>query len=101
MSKCHFPHDNYTIILDLPSISNIQLRLIETNNHLPESSILSLSCFEQPQPSTRLLPEHPDEEDSLGLTLQNLAEDEDQSQKINKKKTGCTCKKTNCIKMYC
>lgn len=60
MSKCHFPHDNFTVILDAPSIRNIPLRLIETNQQLPPSSFLSLSCFEQPQPSTRLL-QHSDD----------------------------------------
>ena len=55
MSKCHFPQDNFTIILDLPSISHIQMRLIETNNHLPPPSFTSLTCLALPQPSTHLL----------------------------------------------
>jgi hypothetical protein len=99
MSKCHFPQDNFTIILDLPSISHIQLRLIETNNHLPPPSFASLTCLALPQPSTRLLNDPLDDEDSLGLMLQPA--EEETAQKNSKKKTGCTCKKTNCIKMYC
>lgn len=60
MSKCHFPQDNYTIILDMPSISHINntLRLIETNNHICTSSLLSFTCFDKPinqQPTRELL----------------------------------------------
>lgn len=49
MSSCHFPQDNYTIILDMPSISNINhtLRLIETHQHIPPNSMLSFSCFDK------------------------------------------------------
>lgn len=49
MSRCHFPHENRTIILDFPSLSNINstLLLIETNKNLSFSSTLSLSCFEK------------------------------------------------------
>jgi hypothetical protein len=103
MSKCHFPQDNFTIILDLPSLANIQLRLIETNPRLPDCSILSLSCLEHPQTTAQLLSEHCEQfdEDSLGLSLRPLAEEEDAASKGNRRKTGCTCKKTNCVKMYC
>ena len=100
MSKCHFPQDNFTIILDFPSIKHIQLRLIETNQRLPDPSLLSLNNIEHPHSSAYLLQDQ-DDQDSLGLTLQDLVEEEDTAQRISKKKTGCTCKKTNCIKMYC
>lgn len=55
MSACHFPHDNYTIILDVPSISHINnsLRLIETNNHLPDPSLMSLAFLDKPNQITR------------------------------------------------
>ena len=98
MSKCHFPCDNHTVILDAPEIQHIQLRLIETNPRLPESSLLSLSNLDLPLPSTQLLADRPfEEEDSLGLALQ----EDDPAQTKARRKTGCTCKKTNCIKMYC
>ena len=103
MSKCHFPQDNYTVILDPPQISHLAntLRLIETNNNLPDPSILSLNCLDHPQqPSTNLLHFNELDEDSLGLSIQqNISEDDEGV--VKKKKTGCTCKKTNCIKMYC
>ncbi len=49
MSRCHFPHENHTIILDIPSLSNInnQLLLIETHKNMSYSSSLSLSCLEK------------------------------------------------------
>lgn len=51
MSQWNLPHDNLSIILDYPSIShiNLSLRLIETNNLLPDPSSLSLVCLEKPQ----------------------------------------------------
>ncbi len=73
MSKCHFPQDNYTIILDLPSIQHHQtLRLIETDNHLPCPSLLSLTYLDKPsqQPTRPLLLDEEDL-DSLGLAIQN------------------------------
>ena len=98
MSKCHFPCDNHTVILDVPEIQQIQLRLIETHQRLPDPSFLSLSCLDLPQPSTQLLADLPlEEEDSLGAALAS----EELGQVKSKRKTGCTCKKTNCIKMYC
>ena len=98
MSKCHFPQDNFTIILDLPSLQHIQLRLIETKPLIPDSDSL-LSCLEAPQPSTNILQTQFEEEDSLGIAL-NQAEEEVSGQR-KQKKSGCTCKKTNCVKMYC
>ncbi len=108
MSKCHFPHDNYTIILDDPNLCNynLSLRLIETNHNILNSSILSFSCFDKPnhdQPTLQQLQDS-DEEDSLGISILRqgtLEEEESEQSAIRKKKTGCTCKKTNCIKMYC
>lgn len=49
MSRCHFPHENRTIILDMPSLSHINstMLLIETNKNLSFSSAISLSCFEK------------------------------------------------------
>jgi len=49
MSKCNFPHDNYTIILDNPIINcaNNSLRLIETNRNIA-NSLLSFSCLDKP-----------------------------------------------------
>lgn len=43
------------------------------------------------------------EEDSLGASImQRVREEEDEDAASNRrKKGGCTCKKTNCIKMYC
>ena len=97
MSKCHFPSDFHTVVLDAPEFQQIQLRLIETNQRLPDPSMLSLSCLEAAQPSTQLLRDNDFEEDSLGQWLQ----EGETSQAKTKRKTGCTCKKTNCIKMYC
>lgn len=74
MSKCHFPQDNYTIILDFPSIQNHQtLRLIETDNHLPSPSPLSLTYLDKPeqQPTRPLLHDLEEDLDSLGLAIQN------------------------------
>ena len=70
MSKCHFPSDFHTVILDAPEFQQIHLRLIETNQRLPDPSILSLSCLEAPQPSTQLLRDIDFDEDSLGQWLQ-------------------------------
>lgn len=51
MSKCHFPQDNFTIILDNPSFSNIntELLMIQTVNHLPCPSLMSMTYFDKPQ----------------------------------------------------
>lgn len=72
MSACHFPHDNYTVILDVPSISHINnsLRLIETNNHLPDPSLMSLAFLDKPNQITRDLLRDDDDQDSLGLAIQ-------------------------------
>lgn len=103
MSKCHFPQDNYTIILDFPSIQQHNtLRLIETEHQIPLPSILSLSNLDKPtqQPTRPLLLDEDEDLDSLGLAIQNQdSSAEDAAQR--KRKGGCTCKKTNCIKMYC
>lgn len=71
MSKCHFPHDNQTVILDLPPLNPLSLRLIDTLPRLPNPSILSLSCLD-PQPTRPLLHDH-EEQDSLGLALESNA----------------------------
>jgi hypothetical protein len=49
MSKCHFPQDNYTIILDVPSITNFNnsLRLIETHNYICHNSLPSFACLDK------------------------------------------------------
>ena len=73
---------------------NISLKLIGTLNRLEGSS---LSCLDNAQqPSISLA----DEEASVGEHLV-----EEPSKQIvpyqRKRKTGCTCKKTHCQKMYC
>lgn len=96
MSKCHFPQDNFTIILDLPQVQHSSLRLIETLHLLPNPSILTLTHLDKPLNATRPLLEE-DDQDSLGMGLQSHSEEGPRKTK----KTGCTCKKTNCAKMYC
>lgn len=50
------PEDNYSLILDLPPQQpEPRLRLIETNNHLPVPSLLSLASLDKPHPVTEPL----------------------------------------------
>ncbi len=85
MSKCHFPHDNHTIILDFPSISRITntLLLIQTNKDILENSLLSLTCLDQQGGNASTANNlnyslmdsaydmYEDCEDSLGINMQN------------------------------
>lgn len=37
----------------------------------------------------------------MGIEIQNLEKTAIQTPDVKRKKTGCTCKKTNCLKRYC
>ena len=57
MSEC-LPDENLSLILDLPNSPQQlhTLRLIETNNHLPPPSLLSLASLDKDHPqATQLL----------------------------------------------
>lgn len=96
MSYPIIPFDNEDLLRGLPSLNGIQntLLMIETIKNFPTHSLTSLDA---PEP----LPLNKDEEDSLGVSIR-LDEPEAAATPVaRRKKTGCTCKKTNCLKRYC
>ena len=75
-----FPKASFLNIPSIPSIPNalVTLQMINTVNQLPIQSALSPN------------------EDSLGVSLLPT-----HNHSSKKKKIGCTCKKTQCLKLYC
>ena len=75
----------------------LSLQLINTEQHLQPSSTLSI-----PHEDSSAYPHY--EEASIELELPckvNARPTFASTTQIRKKKTGCTCKKTQCLKMYC
>ncbi len=71
------------------------LLLIETNRYIPLHSHTSLQ-HQDPQPQ--------DDEPSLSLEgepRRGKREKPSSASLIKSRRTGCTCKKTKCLKMYC
>jgi hypothetical protein len=94
MSQLNLLGDSFFKIPLAPNLAQTLL-LIETNRYFPTSSMVSLDQH-IPYPSLE------DDELSIDLDLQpsptcTLTS----ASTIKKKKTGCTCKKTKCLKMYC
>lgn len=76
---------------------NGSMHLIETNRILP--GIISMTGFEQKLGPP---PMEGSQEDSLGAGIEPPVKSIEMEQSGQKrKKEGCTCKKTNCLKMYC
>lgn len=96
MSHFNLLGDSY---LKLPSIPNLNhtMLFIETNKCFPLNSFASLD--KHGSENNQDLDEC---ENSLSLDLQNTNHATlSSSSNIKKKKGGCTCKKTKCLKMYC
>lgn len=83
----------------MPEMPNLNhtLLFIETNKYFPMNSAVSFdkSVHEKYE-------DFDDSEFSLELKLEHAKHETISSAStIKKKKTGCTCKKTKCLKMYC
>ena len=96
MNQLHFNDEG---ILDLPPLFDLphSLQLIQTEQHLQPSSTHSIPHEE----SLELLPL-----EDVSLELERAFSKEERptfvsTNQIRKKKTGCNCKKTHCMKMYC
>lgn len=84
--------------LMMPSVPNLThtLLFIETNRYVPVGSTVSLDH------KVEGVEEEESEELSLELKMCHAQHETITSTStIKKKKTGCTCKKTKCLKMYC
>lgn len=95
MSFSLLPLDHDDIFNALPSMNmlNNTLRLIETVKNVPSFSV---TCFDGHEPE-----QIAEEEDSLAAEVASFEKGPLQVPEIKKKKTGCTCRKTNCLKNYC
>lgn len=86
--------DNEDLVHNLPSFHNTLL-LIETMKNLPNHSLTNLDRRENES-------SHHDDHDSL---IQQIEEANEaaiaESTPSRQKKSGCTCRKTNCLKRYC
>ena len=83
----------------MPEFPNLAhtLLFIETNKYLPMHSAVSLD-LNMPDK----IQDIDDDELSLDIKLDQAKHETIVSaSQIKKKKTGCTCKKTKCLKMYC
>lgn len=88
-----YSHDDYMPSLSVPiGQFHNTLMLIETINLIK----LSTTDLQQPALSSH---ESLDEEDSLGQCI--LQAMDNKPIRTKNKKGGCSCKKTNCLKMYC
>lgn len=92
MSFNLLPLDHQDIVGGLPSFNNTLL-LIETIKNLPSHSL----TFEDKREGS----EKKDEQDSLGMQINQIEKVHSQTSSARKRKTGCTCTKTNCLKRYC
>lgn len=84
--------------LMMPSIPNLThtLLLIQTNKYFPVNSTVSLD-----KNVSQKWEDSVQDELSLDIKLNNHQETITSTSTIKKKKGGCTCKKTKCLKMYC
>lgn len=103
MSYNCLPFDQEELFQNLPSFSRLHntLLMIETVKNLPNHS---LTCLD-----ANINNDHLNQEDSLGEqirakeqeVLESKLDSRTNTTDSKKKKTGCTCKKTKCLKMYC
>ena len=95
MSFSLLPLDHEDILNGLPSFNmlNNTLLLIETVKNMPNHSV---TCLEGHEPE-----QIPEEDDSLGIDIACNGKPVIQTPETRRKKTGCTCRKTNCLKNYC
>lgn len=93
MSYSMLPLGNEDLLNGLPSLNRIHntLLMIETIKTIPNHS---LTCLD---------PHHSfhEDEDSLGIEIKQLNTPSLSASDTKKRKGGCTCKKTNCLKRYC
>ena len=93
MSYSMLPLGKEDLLNGLPSFNRIQntLMMIETIKNIPNHSLTNLDP----------LPSHLDDEDSLAIEIKQINAPSFSTPDAKRKKTGCTCKKTNCLKRYC
>lgn len=56
----------------------------------------SVTCLDKREPEDKN-----EEEDSLAMQINQLEKVNSQTPNAKRKKVGCTCSKTNCLKRYC
>lgn len=89
-----FEHDD--LMMGLPSLNMINntLLMIQTIKNLPASSLTNLDDAH--------VCSHADEDEENSIEIQLRQEEVSfVPVVVKKKKTGCTCSKTNCLKRYC
>lgn len=95
MSFSLLPFDHEDVFNLQPSVNNFNntLLLIETVKNMPNHSV---TCLDRHEPQR--IPQQPD---SLLVDADRFEKPVLQTPEIKRRKTGCTCRKTNCLKNYC